>query len=88
MQAEVVSVRELHQQANSAESRWEICARAVNVKVFATRRLTGMDAEIAALALPALASLAADPLAGLVDTAYIGRLGRLMPHILEASQLH
>lgn len=34
-----------------------------------------LDREIAALALPALGALAADPLVTLVDTAYIGRLG-------------
>jgi putative MATE family efflux protein len=33
------------------------------------------DAEIARLALPALGSLAADPLVSLVDTAFVGRLG-------------
>lgn len=38
-------------------------------------RLSGLDKEIAVIALPALASLAADPIAGLVDTAYIGKLG-------------
>ena len=38
-------------------------------------RLTDLDKEIAIIALPALASLAADPIASLVDTAYIGKLG-------------
>ncbi|HVM00745.1 MAG TPA: MATE family efflux transporter [Egibacteraceae bacterium] len=33
------------------------------------------DREIVALALPAMAALAADPLLGLVDTALVGRLG-------------
>jgi putative MATE family efflux protein len=33
------------------------------------------DREIAALVLPAMAALAADPLLGLVDTALVGRLG-------------
>jgi MATE family multidrug resistance protein len=33
------------------------------------------DREIAALAVPALAALAADPLVSLVDTAFVGRLG-------------
>ncbi len=33
------------------------------------------DREIAALALPALGALAADPLVSLVDTAFVGRLG-------------
>jgi len=37
-----------------------------------TRRL---NVEFAAIALPALAQCAAEPIAGLVDTAYIGRLG-------------
>lgn len=34
-----------------------------------------LGVEIAAIALPALVALAADPLASLVDTAFIGRLG-------------
>ncbi len=34
-----------------------------------------MDREIAALAIPALGSLAADPLVSIVDTAFVGRLG-------------
>jgi len=34
-----------------------------------------MDREIGALAFPALATLAADPLVSLVDTAFVGRLG-------------
>lgn len=33
------------------------------------------DTEIAAIAVPALLSLAADPLLSLVDTAFVGRLG-------------
>lgn len=39
------------------------------------RRGGALDAEIAALALPALGALAADPLVSLVDTAFVGRLG-------------
>ncbi len=35
------------------------------------------DREILALALPALGALAADPLVSLIDTAFVGRLGRL-----------
>lgn len=38
----------------------------------ARRRL---DVEFASIAVPALAQFAAEPLAGLVDTAYLGRLG-------------
>ncbi len=34
-----------------------------------------MDRQIAALAIPALGSLAADPLVSIVDTAFVGRLG-------------
>jgi putative MATE family efflux protein len=34
-----------------------------------------LDREIAALAIPALGALAADPLVSLVDTAFVGRLG-------------
>jgi len=34
-----------------------------------------VDREIAALALPALGALAADPLVSMVDTAFVGRLG-------------
>ena len=33
------------------------------------------DREIAALAVPALGALAADPLVSLIDTAWVGRLG-------------
>lgn len=36
----------------------------------------GLDREILRLAVPALGTLAADPLVSLVDTAYVGRLGR------------
>ena len=35
------------------------------------------DREILALALPALGALAADPLVSLIDTAFVGRLGRV-----------
>ena len=38
-------------------------------------RLASRDREIVALALPAMAALAADPLLSLVDTALVGRLG-------------
>ncbi|KAK9837240.1 hypothetical protein WJX81_001184 [Elliptochloris bilobata] len=38
-------------------------------------QVTSLDRQIAALALPTLGTLAADPLASLVDTAYIGHLG-------------
>ena len=38
-------------------------------------RRTSYDGEIFRLALPALGTLAADPLVTLVDTAYVGRLG-------------
>jgi len=34
-----------------------------------------LDKEIISISLPMLATLAADPIAGLVDTAYLGRLG-------------
>ncbi len=42
-------------------------------------RLTGvsLDRRIAALALPALGALAADPLLSLADTAFVSRLGRV-----------
>jgi MATE family multidrug resistance protein len=36
-----------------------------------------MDREILRLALPALGTLAADPLVSLIDTAFVGRLGRV-----------
>jgi Na+-driven multidrug efflux pump len=42
------------------------------------RRLTR---EFFAIALPAFIQLAAEPLAGLVDTAYLGRLGPVGPWI-------
>jgi len=35
------------------------------------------DREILALAVPALGALAADPLVSLIDTAFVGRLGRV-----------
>lgn len=38
-------------------------------------RLTPLDREIVGLGLPAMATLAADPLLSLVDTALVGRLG-------------
>ncbi len=38
-------------------------------------RLSSTDREIAALALPALGALAADPLVSLVDTAFVGQTG-------------
>ena len=52
--------------------------RNIILHIFVMCRLTELDKEIAAISLPALASLAADPIAGLVDTAYIGRLGDLL----------
>ncbi|EIE26724.1 hypothetical protein COCSUDRAFT_46203 [Coccomyxa subellipsoidea C-169] len=39
--------------------------------------MKSVDAAIASLALPALATLAADPLASLIDIAYLGHLGSL-----------
>eukprot|EP01038_Epipyxis_sp_PR26KG_P005340 gene5340-7410_t len=39
------------------------------------RRNIGLDKEFAAVALPAFVSLAADPLASIVDAMYVGRLG-------------
>eukprot|EP00884_Botryococcus_braunii_P000219 jgi/Botrbrau1/10198/Bobra.116_1s0014.1 len=38
-------------------------------------RLSQLDKDIALIAVPTLATLAADPIASLVDTAYIGHLG-------------
>jgi len=49
-------------------------------------RRSELDKEIAAIALPTLATLAADPLASLVDTAWLGRLGA-KPHTTAPSQL-
>ncbi len=40
-----------------------------------SRRLTSLDRTILSLAVPALATLASDPLVSLVDTAFVGRLG-------------
>jgi MATE family multidrug resistance protein len=45
----------------------------VTERAWALRNLH--DREIAALAIPALGALIADPLLGLVDTAFVGRLG-------------
>ena len=39
------------------------------------QRRRALDADFAAIAVPALAQFAAEPIAGLVDTAYLGRLG-------------
>eukprot|EP00878_Enallax_costatus_P011013 GHUV01011503.1.p1 GENE.GHUV01011503.1~~GHUV01011503.1.p1 ORF type:complete len:298 (+),score=77.41 GHUV01011503.1:190-1083(+) len=39
------------------------------------RFMDPLNTEIFSIALPMLATLAADPIAGLVDTAYVGRLG-------------
>ena len=41
----------------------------------ADRRHDALNVEFATIAVPALAQFAAEPLAGLVDTAYLGRLG-------------
>ncbi|PSQ97442.1 MAG: MATE family efflux transporter [Bacteroidetes bacterium SW_9_63_38] len=41
------------------------------------RLLRPYDRDILALAVPALAGLAADPLVSLIDTAFVGRLGRV-----------
>lgn len=49
-------------------------------------RVTDLDKEIAVIALPALASLAADPIASLVDTAYIGKLGATLTPRLNLQQ--
>jgi len=38
----------------------------------------GLGLEIASIALPAALALAADPLASLVDTAFIGQIGILV----------
>lgn len=43
----------------------------------AALRRTPFDREILALAIPALGALAADPLISLVDTAFVGNLGRV-----------
>lgn len=37
--------------------------------------LSALDRDIADIAVPMLVALAADPIAGLVDTAIVGRLG-------------
>eukprot|EP00316_Scyphosphaera_apsteinii_P000612 CAMPEP_0119330032 /NCGR_PEP_ID=MMETSP1333-20130426/77330_1 /TAXON_ID=418940 /ORGANISM="Scyphosphaera apsteinii, Strain RCC1455" /LENGTH=553 /DNA_ID=CAMNT_0007339309 /DNA_START=116 /DNA_END=1774 /DNA_ORIENTATION=- len=52
--------------------RPRLCANGESDK---RRRLRNLDLEFAAIALPALAQCAAEPIAGLVDTAYLGRLG-------------
>ena len=39
------------------------------------QRRRALDADFAAIAVPALAQFVAEPIAGLVDTAYLGRLG-------------
>ena len=49
-----------------------MCARYLDRNVFKADEL---GLEIAIIALPALVALAADPLASLVDTAFIGQLG-------------
>jgi MATE family multidrug resistance protein len=48
-------------------------------------RRTAFDREILALAIPALGALAADPLVSLVDTAFVGNLGRIPLGALGAS---
>lgn len=54
-------------------------APALKIPPVPRRRLRAriLDREIAALAVPALGALAADPLVSLVDTAFVGRLGTL-----------
>ena len=49
-----------------------MCAKNFHRNVFKADEL---GLEIAVIALPALLALAADPLASLVDTAFIGQLG-------------
>ena len=49
------------------------CAAAVDSPP--AQRRKALDKEFAAIAVPALAQFAAEPIAGLVDTAYLGRLG-------------
>lgn len=44
-------------------------------KAITARIESQMNREFAAIAIPALAQFAAEPIAGLVDTAYLGRLG-------------
>jgi hypothetical protein len=51
-------------------------ARAIPLTVLSASRVSPLDKEIALIALPTLATLAADPIASLVDTAYIGHLGK------------
>jgi hypothetical protein len=48
---------------------------AVHLTILSASRVSPLDKEIALIALPTLATLAADPIASLVDTAYIGHLG-------------
>jgi hypothetical protein len=43
--------------------------------------------EIAVIALPAIVALAADPLASLVDTAFIGQIGMLSQSLLKARRM-
>lgn len=60
-----------------------------NCKVMFPRLVFKMDAlglEILQIAFPAALALAADPVASLIDTAFIGRLGLSQHHILSLKQ--
>jgi hypothetical protein len=50
-----------------------LCCGGENRSVF---KLDGLGSEVLRIAVPASLALAADPLASLVDTAFIGRLGK------------
>jgi hypothetical protein len=57
--------------------------------VFLSSALMGdeLGREIAVIALPAIVALAADPLASLVDTAFIGQIGMLSQSLLKARRM-
>lgn len=51
-------------------------------------RLDELGQEILSIAVPAALALAADPLASLVDTAFIGRLGLIILYFLINNASH
>ena len=52
-----------------------LCERGYDGAAPSRENVTALNVEFATIAVPALAQFAAEPIAGLVDTAYLGRLG-------------
>jgi hypothetical protein len=68
----VLARAQLHCTVTIADENMLVCG-GENRSVF---KLDGLGSEVLRIAVPASLALAADPLASLVDTAFIGRLGK------------